>query len=197
MAKFRSSPRPVTSPGTPRGLTDRKWIRKLITILFPKLSNCLHSSNISLLGTYATEISISQFSFFFHRKEISLIRIRGFIVSGTYALFFTSSAIAGFISVMALLLTENSLTPFKVFTLISTLANIKMAVTIFIADSLRCIEDARTTCNRMQHMLEKKFILTHKMDHQQKPSSLQVFLKVRKYIPNVIRTESFRNGKPA
>lgn len=73
---------------------------------------------------------------------------------------------------MALLLTENSLTPFKVFTLISTLANIKMAVTIFIADSLRCIEDARTTCNRMQHMLEKKFILTHKMDHQQKPSFL-------------------------
>ena len=118
-------------------------------------------------------------------------------MSGMYALFFTSSAFAGFISVMSLLLTENSLTSFNAFTLISTLSNIKMAVTIFIADSLRCISDARVACNRMQRLIEKKSILTRKTDHQDNPTPLGVYFKSRKYRPQFIRNESFRNGKPA
>jgi len=100
--------------------------------------------------------------FFFCRKEISLIRIRGFIVSSIYALFFTSSTIAGFMSVTTLLLTEHSLTSFKVFTLLSALANIKFFVTIFIAESLRYIADARTAIDRMQRLIEKESDLTDK-----------------------------------
>ena len=136
------------------------------------------------------------FQFLFDRKEISLIRIRGFIVSSIYALFFTSSAIAGLISVTTLIFTENSLTSFKVFTLMTLLGNLKLVVTIFIADALRYIADARTACSRMQRLIEKRSILTSKMHHQENPSTTDIYFKGRKYKPQFIRTESFRNGKP-
>ena len=105
---------------------------------------------------------------------------------------------AGFISVTTLLFTEGSLTSFKVFTLLTLLANIKMVVTIFIADSLRYLADARTACRRMQNLIEKRsMFLTGKMDHQYHPSTLDVYFKGRKYKHQFIRIESFRNGKPA
>ena len=105
---------------------------------------------------------------------------------------------AGFISVTTLLFTEASLTPFKVFTLLTLLTNIKIVVTIFIADSLRYIADARTACRRMQNLIEKRsMLLKHKMNHQDHPSTLDVYFKGRKYKPQFIRIESFRNGKPA
>ena len=143
-------------------------------------------------------INLTLFNFHFDRKEISLIRIRGFIISSIYALFFSSSAMAGFISVMILLFTDNSLTSFKVFTLLTLLTNVKMIVTIFIADSLRYLADARTACRRMQNLIEKRsMFLTGKMDHQYHPSTLDVYFKGRKYKHQFIRIESFRNGKPA
>ena len=132
----------------------------------------------------------------FFRKEISLIRIRGFIISSTYALFFTSNAIAGFISVMTLLLTGHSLTSFKAFTLMSILANVKFFVTIFIGNCLRYIADARTACERMQRLIEKKSVLTCKMDHKHKLTPLQVYFKGRRCKPQFVRTESFSFGKP-
>ena len=72
-----------------------------------------------------------------------------------------------------------------------------MVVTIFIADALRYIADARTACSRMQNFIEKKSILTCKMDHQDNSSLLEVYFKRRKYKPQFTRIESFRNGKPA
>ncbi|KAJ7392175.1 hypothetical protein OS493_013547 [Desmophyllum pertusum] len=155
-------------------------------------------TGIRVVKMYAWEWNFTDLVAQIRRKEISLIRIRGFIVSSIYALFFTSSAIAGFISVTTLLLTENTLTSFKVFTLLSILANLKMAVTIFIAESLRYIADARTACNRMQRLIEKKSILAYKMDHHAKDklTSLEVYLKGRRYRPQFIRTESFRTGTP-
>ena len=134
---------------------------------------------------------------FFDRKEISLIRIRGFIVSSIYALFFTSSAMAGLVSVTTLLFTENSLTSFKVFTLMSLLGNLKMVATLFIADSLRYIADARTACRRMQRLIEKRSISTRKMDHQENHSILEVCFEGRKNKHQFFRTESFQNGNPA
>ncbi|KAL9978590.1 hypothetical protein ACROYT_G016124 [Oculina patagonica] len=154
-------------------------------------------AGIRVVKMYAWEWNFSDLVAEIRRKEISLIRIRGFLVSGVYALFFTSSAFAGFISVLSLLLTENSLTSFNVFTMLSTLSNIKMAVTIFIVDSLRCIADARIACNRMQRLIEQKSILTGKVDHKDKPTCLEVYCKGRRYRPQFIRNESFRNGKPA
>ncbi|KAJ7392174.1 hypothetical protein OS493_013546 [Desmophyllum pertusum] len=155
-------------------------------------------TGIRVVKMFAWEWNFTDLVAQIRRKEISLIRIRGFIVSSIYALFFTSSAIAGFISVMTLLLTETTLTSFKVFTLLSILANLKMAVTIFIAESLRYIADARTACNRMQRLIEKKYIVAYKMDHHAKDklSSLEVYLKGRRYRPQFIRTESFRPGTP-
>jgi len=142
-------------------------------------------------------ISTTRFNFRFDRKEISLIRIRGFLVSSIYALFFSSSAMAGFISVTSLLFTDASLTSFKVFTLLTLLTNIKMVITISIADSLRYIADARTACSRMQNLIETKSMLRRKMDYQEYRSNLEVYVKRRKYKPQFIRIESFRNGKPA
>ena len=104
---------------------------------------------------------------------------------------------AGFISVMTLLFTQGSLTSFEVFTLLAILANIKMVVTIFIADSLRYIADARTACSRMQNLIERTSTLTRNMVHQDHPSTLDVYFKGSKYKPQFIRIESFRNGKPA
>ncbi|KAJ7392172.1 hypothetical protein OS493_013544 [Desmophyllum pertusum] len=153
-------------------------------------------AGIRVVKMYAWEWNFTDLVAQIRRKEISLIRIRGFIVSSIYALFFTSSAIAGFISVTTLLLTENTLTSFKAFTLLSALNNIKMVVTLFIADALRFIADARTACNRMQRLIEKKSMLTGKMVQEDMPSSLEVYFKGRRYKPQFIRTESCKKGKP-
>ena len=95
----------------------------------------------------------------FCRKEISLIRIRGFFLSSVYALFFTGHAVTGFISVVVLLLTGHFLTSFKVFTLLSVLANIKFFVTVYLGECLHRLADARTAWNRIQPLLEKKTLL--------------------------------------
>jgi len=111
-------------------------------------------------------------------------------------LFFTSSAIAGLISVTALVLTGIPLTPFQVFTLLSALANIKLTVTLCIAESLRIIADAKTACNRMQRFLETESIdsiSTSQKHHQQK---LKVHFRSRKYRDRSVRIESFRSSKP-
>ena len=104
---------------------------------------------------------------------------------------------AGFISVTTLLLTDALLTSFKVFTLLTLLSNIKMVVTIFIADALRYIADARTACSRMQNLIENKSKLTRNMSHRDNLSTLDVYFKGRKCKSQFIRVESFRNGKPA
>ena len=104
---------------------------------------------------------------------------------------------AGLVSVTTLLFTEHSLTSFKVFTLMTLLGNLKLVVTIFIADSLRRIADARTACQRMQRLIEKRSILTRRINQQNDLYTLDVYFKSRKYKPNFIRIESFGNGKPA
>ncbi|KAJ7382493.1 hypothetical protein OS493_034654 [Desmophyllum pertusum] len=63
-------------------------------------------TGIRVVKMYAWEWNFRDLVAQIRRKEISLIRIRGFFVSSIYALFFTSSAIAGFISVTTLLLTD-------------------------------------------------------------------------------------------
>ena len=114
-------------------------------------------------------------------------------MSSVYALFFSSSAMAGFISVTTLLFTDTSFTSFKVFTLLTLLTNVKMIVTIFIADSLRYIADARIACSRMQNLIEKKSMLTRNMDYQDKSSSPEVSFKGKGYEPEFATIESFTN----
>ena len=83
------------------------------------------------------------------------------------------------------------------FTLISTLSNIKFFVTIFFGEVLSYVADAKTACDRMQRLVEKKSVSARKMGHQQKPAPLKVYFKGRRYKPQFIRIESFRYGKPA
>ena len=77
------------------------------------------------------------------------------------------------------------------------MANMKMFVTLFIGDCLRHLSDARTACDRMQRLIEKKPILGTKMKNQHTLPPLDVHFKGRRYKPQFIRTESFRPGKPA
>ena len=98
---------------------------------------------------------------------------------------------------MTLLLTEHSLSAFKAFTLLSVLSNFQTTVTVFIAESLRFIADGRSALVRMQRLIERKSVTTYEMDHRSnKPSSLEVHSKGRRYKPQFIRVESFRHGKP-
>ena len=133
---------------------------------------------------------------FFWRKEISFIRVRGFIISSIYALFFSSSAIAGLISVTALVLTGIPLTPFQVFTLLSVLGNIKSTVTLLIAESRRFIADAKTACNRMQRFLETESIDSVSTSQEQHEHKIKVYFRKRKYRHHSVRIESFRSSKP-
>jgi len=111
-------------------------------------------------------------------------------------LFFTSSAIAGLVSVTALVLTGISLTPVRVFTLLSALANINLNVTLFIAESLCVIADAKTACNRMQRFLENESIDSESTNQKQHQQKIKAYFKKRKYNHHSVRIESFRSSKP-
>lgn len=137
------------------------------------------------------------FSHFCCRKELFFIRLRGFIVSSIYALFFTSSAIAGFISVTALLLAGIPLKSFQVFTFLSALANIRLVVTLCVGESLRHIVDAKTALDRVQRVIEKKSISLSSVSTNENPSTLKVYFRGRKYNPHPVRLDSFKSGKPA
>ena len=133
---------------------------------------------------------------FFCRKEISFIRFRGFIISSIYALFFSSSAIAGLISVTAFVLTGIPLAPFQVFTLLSALGNIKLTVTLCIAEPLRFIADAKIACNRIQRFFETESIDSESTSQEQHEQKIKVYFRKRKYKHHSVRIESFRSSKP-
>ena len=128
---------------------------------------------------------------------MSLIRVRGFLASTIYALFFISHTIAGFLSVTTLVFTEHSLTSFTVFTLFSVIANIKFVVTVFIGDSLIWIAESMIACRRMQRLLETKPVMESSMSKRENISPLKVYFKGWRYTPSLVRTESFKPGKPA
>ena len=125
-----------------------------------------------------------------------MIRARGFIISSIYASFFTSGTVAGFISVVALVLSGHSLTSFNVFTLLNILSNLKLYVTILIGDCLRNLADAKNSCDRLQRLIEKKAPSKVNVGDAHTLLPLEVYCKGRQYKPQFIRTESFRPGKP-
>ena len=91
---------------------------------------------------------------FIYRKEISYIRLRGAILSSFDALYFTNTPIAGFISVTTLLLTNNFLTAFQIFTLLSTLNVIKFSVSVSVGETLHLLADVKVSLDRIQKFLE-------------------------------------------
>ena len=84
----------------------------------------------------------------------------------------------------------------QVFTLLSALANIKLNVTLFIAESLRYIADAKTACNRMQRFLETESIDSVSTSQEQRRKNIKVYFRQRKYKHHSVRIESFRSSKP-
>ena len=92
-----------------------------------------------------------------YRKEISYIRLRGAILSSFDALYFTNTPIAGFISVTALLLTNNYLTAFQIFTLLSILNVIKFSVSVSVGETLHLLADVKVSLDRIQNFLETNY----------------------------------------
>ena len=95
-----------------------------------------------------------KYSPFFFRKEIGIIRWRGAILSSFDSLYFTNTPIAGFISITTLLLTNNHLTAFQIFTLMSTLNVIKFSVSVSMGETLHLLADAKVSFDRIQKFLE-------------------------------------------
>ena len=60
---------------------------------------------------------------------------------------------------------------------------------------LRYIADAKTSCDRMQRLIENESVLTYKIDQLLSP--LEVYFKSRRYRPQCNRIESYKSGKPA
>lgn len=80
--------------------------------------------------------------------------------------------------------------------MLSALANIKLNVTLFIAESLRFIADAKTACNRMQRFLENESIDSESTNQKQHQQKIKAYFKKRKYNHHSVRIESFRSSKP-
>ena len=80
--------------------------------------------------------------------------MRGAILSSFDALYFTNTPIAGFISVTILLLTDNYLTAFQIFTLLSTLNVIKFSVSVSMGETLHLLADVKVSLDRIQRFLE-------------------------------------------
>ena len=131
------------------------------------------------------------------RKELSFIRLRGFIISSIYALFFNGTTIAGFFSVLSLLLSGVTVKSAEVFTLLSFLSNINVSVSLSIGEGLRYVMDAKTALDRVQNLIENSSLSWSTENNKDNPFSLQVYRRGRKHQPHPVRIESFRSGKPA
>ena len=109
----------------------------------------------SLLSQYIPRVWLIRYIIsLIYRKEISYIRLRGAILSSFDALYFTNTPIAGFISVTVLLLTNNYLTAFQIFTLLSTLNVIKFSVSVSVGETLHLLADVKVSLDRIQNFLE-------------------------------------------
>ena len=72
-----------------------------------------------------------------------------------------------------------------------------MISTMFIGESLRFILDAKTAMARVQKLLENFSNTERPQRNIENMIALQAFCKGRKFNPHRIRTESFRENKPA
>lgn len=92
------------------------------------------------------------------------IRWRGAIISSFDALYFTNTPIAGFISVATLIFTNNHLTAFQIFTLLSALNVIKFSVSVSMGETLHLLADTNVSLGRIQKFLEASS-LTDSLKH--------------------------------
>ena len=76
------------------------------------------------------------------------------ILSSFDALYFTNTPIAACISITTLLFTDNYLTAFQIFTLLSTLNVIKFSVSVSMGETLPLLADAKVSLDRIQNFLE-------------------------------------------
>lgn len=99
---------------------------------------------------------------------------------------------------MTLLLTGHTLKPYKVFTLLSIYANVKFFVSIFIGECLVYLADAKTACDRMQKLIEKKAVLAWPpRDLQFASTPLIAYFKGRRYKPELLRNYTLKRGTPS
>ena len=115
--------------------------------LFLNLEIYLHSRNLSP--------STLLFPFFC-RKEMTVIRLKGIIISGLYVLYFTTLSIAALISVTTLALTGTHLSSFVIFTLVVGLVTLRFIFSVNLSTALYMVTEAKVALNRIQVFLKEK-----------------------------------------
>ena len=87
------------------------------------------------------------------REEIGAIRQKSVVLSVLYGLLFTSANVGVFLSVTFMVVTQISLTPVKVFMLLSFMNILRMSISYHMAFGLQFVWDASVSLRRIQNML--------------------------------------------
>ena len=90
---------------------------------------------------------------FCFRRETKIIHRIGAYFAGNSAFLYSSASIATLISVVTFVLTEEELTTFTVFTLLSYLATLQFCICYSIGDSLRNLGEMSISIRRIQKFL--------------------------------------------
>ena len=127
------------------------------------------------------------------------IRLRGLIISSLFSLFYTTTPLAGFISIVTLIAGGEHITAFKMFTILSCLNIINFSVTIAMGYVLPLITEGNIAIKRIQRFLLGEYDDTCiTFATRRGPRGfLSVNLKnERRLGPPVVRQESFKVGDP-
>ena len=108
------------------------------------------------------------------RKEMTVIRLKGLIVSMLVVLYYIMLPIAALISVAALALTGTHLSSFTIFTLLLGLVTIRFAFCNSLSISVYNVAEAKVALDRIQALLNNnESEIERRKNHQTEPSSIE------------------------
>lgn len=106
------------------------------------------------------------YMYFFCRKEMAIIRLKGIIVSLLIVLYYTTLPVAGLISVTILALTGAHLSSFVVFTLIISFVTMRFTFCVNLSQILYMAIDAKVALDRVQVFVKETVSNSHGMAEQ-------------------------------
>lgn len=106
------------------------------------------------------------YMYFFCRKEMAIIRLKGIIVSLLIVLYYTTPPVAGLISVTILALIGAPLSSFVIFTLIISFVTMRFIFCVNLSQILYQAIDAKVALDRVQVFLKETVSNSHGMAEQ-------------------------------
>ena len=139
-------------------------------------------------------------------QEMKVIHLKGIVHSSFCSIFQCAIILAVLLSVITMIATKVELTSASVFSLVSSMAILKISVCMSLSLCLFESAEIIVSFNRMQTFLEVNTTLDSeraKKDHSNpegipvsNTTQLKIYCKGRKYRPQGLRLESFRKGRP-